>query len=91
MAVGEEERISPALSPSNEEHIQELMSHVQISADEAADVSGHQRSPGIEEHYEKTLPAHGDKLFHQFVSRISANPGQILRSVIFHSSYILTR
>ncbi|BES91579.1 Programmed cell death protein 2, C-terminal putative domain [Nesidiocoris tenuis] len=79
MAVGEEERISPALSPSNEEHIQELMSHVQISADEAADVSGHQRSPGIEEHYEKTLPAHGDKLFHQFVSRISANPGQILR------------
>lgn len=32
-----------------------------------------------EEKYEKTLPAHGDKMFYQLVSRIQANPGQILR------------
>lgn len=32
-----------------------------------------------EEKYEKSLPAHGDKMFYQFVTKIQANPGQILR------------
>lgn len=31
------------------------------------------------EKYEKTLPAHGDKLFHNLISRIQRNPGQLLR------------
>ncbi|XP_017494566.1 PREDICTED: programmed cell death protein 2-like [Rhagoletis zephyria] len=29
--------------------------------------------------YEKTLPAHGDIIFHRFVSTIQQNPGQIIR------------
>lgn len=31
------------------------------------------------EKYEKTLPAHGDKLFHHLISRIQRSPGQLLR------------
>ncbi|XP_054730366.1 programmed cell death protein 2-like [Anastrepha obliqua] len=31
------------------------------------------------ETYEKTLPAHGDIIFHQFVSTLQQNPGQIIR------------
>lgn len=77
MSVGEEELLRPAISPTNEEHIRELMSQAQISTDET--VSGRSKSPTSDEHYEKTLPAHGDKLFHQFISRISANPHQIIR------------
>jgi len=33
------------------------------------------------EGYEKSLPAHGDKLFEAFASIIRKNPGQILRFV----------
>uniref|UniRef100_A0A146M603 Programmed cell death protein 2-like n=1 Tax=Lygus hesperus TaxID=30085 RepID=A0A146M603_LYGHE len=79
MSVGEEERMRAALSPTNEQHIRELMDQVQISADDAMPGASSSISPVGDEHYEKTLPAHGDKLFHQFVSRISANPGQMLR------------
>lgn len=32
-----------------------------------------------EEKYEKSIPAHGDKMFYQFVTKIQANPGQIMR------------
>uniref|UniRef100_A0A1B6KXX9 Programmed cell death protein 2 C-terminal domain-containing protein n=1 Tax=Graphocephala atropunctata TaxID=36148 RepID=A0A1B6KXX9_9HEMI len=35
----------------------------------------------IGEKYEKSLPAHGDKLFHTFISRIQKHPGQILRYI----------
>ncbi|XP_008205252.1 programmed cell death protein 2-like [Nasonia vitripennis] len=31
------------------------------------------------EKYEKGIPKHGDEMFHNFVSRIQKNPGQILR------------
>lgn len=31
------------------------------------------------EKYEKSNPAHGDKMFHHFLSKIQANPGHILR------------
>lgn len=31
------------------------------------------------EKYEKSSPAHGDKMFHRFLSKIQMNPGQILR------------
>lgn len=31
------------------------------------------------EKYEKTLPAHGDKLFHNLISKIQKSPGQLLR------------
>lgn len=32
-----------------------------------------------EEQYEETLPLHGDRLFHAFITRLQLNPGQILR------------
>ncbi|XP_004530085.1 programmed cell death protein 2-like isoform X2 [Ceratitis capitata] len=32
-----------------------------------------------QEAYEKALPAHGDIIFHQFISTIQENPGQIIR------------
>lgn len=31
------------------------------------------------EKYEKSLPMHGDEMFHNFVSQIQKNPGQLLR------------
>ncbi|XP_059620940.1 programmed cell death protein 2-like [Phlebotomus argentipes] len=34
---------------------------------------------GDGEHYEKGVPAHGDVMFHAFITRIQENPGQILR------------
>lgn len=34
---------------------------------------------GSVEKYEKSIPKHGDEMFHNFVSRIHNNPGQILR------------
>lgn len=35
------------------------------------------------EKYEKSTPAHGDKMFHRFLSKIQMNPGQILRYLHF--------
>jgi hypothetical protein len=29
--------------------------------------------------YEKTLPKHGDRWFHKFVSVVQKNPGQVIR------------
>lgn len=31
------------------------------------------------EKYEKSVPVHGDEMFHYFLSRIQKNPGQIVR------------
>ncbi|XP_060526105.1 programmed cell death protein 2-like [Cylas formicarius] len=36
-------------------------------------------SGGVAESYEKSFPAHGDKMFHQFISKIREHPGQLLR------------
>lgn len=32
-----------------------------------------------EEKYEKAIPAHGDLMFHNFLTKIQGNPGQVLR------------
>lgn len=52
----------------------------------AAELGGGRRGGGgggaaveDEEKYEKGVPAHGDVTFHNFVSVIQQNPGQILR------------
>lgn len=53
--------------------------------DEESNAVGRRKPLGIDmnegdaEKYEKTVPAHGDKMFHHFISRIQKNPGQILR------------
>ncbi|XP_065371503.1 programmed cell death protein 2-like [Calliphora vicina] len=36
-------------------------------------------TPEDQEAYEKALPAHGDLMFHNFLSTIQQNPGQVLR------------
>lgn len=41
---------------------------------------GFVKSGEVEEKYEKGVPVHGDITFHNFLSRIQENPGQILRS-----------
>lgn len=77
------------MSPTNSEHIKDVLKDYQtkISDDDMlfnkssmdkgdSDIAG----VGVE-HYEKTLPRHGDKLFYQFITRIQANPGHILRFV----------
>ncbi|XP_015590316.1 programmed cell death protein 2-like [Cephus cinctus] len=43
---------------------------------ESGDSKGTETNP---EKYEKGIPAHGDEMFHDFLSRIQINPGQILR------------
>lgn len=66
-------------------HVRELLQEYQSISedltvnddDTAAGDSGGGGDVG--EKYEKSNPAHGDKLFHNFLSRIQMNPGQILR------------
>ncbi|XP_058789120.1 programmed cell death protein 2-like [Phymastichus coffea] len=43
---------------------------------------------GVEK-YEKSIPKHGDEMFHNFVSRIQKNPGQILRYARDNSAPLL--
>ncbi|KAI9581311.1 programmed cell death protein 2-like [Glossina fuscipes] len=43
------------------------------------DCGGVVRTPEDQESYEKVLPAHGDVMFHNFLSILQQNPGQILR------------
>lgn len=77
ISVWEEEITSPS-SPTASEHIRSLIGDYQsIQIDERSNGGG--ASGGMEENYEKALPAHGDKTFFQFISRIQANPGQLLR------------
>lgn len=44
-----------------------------------AEAEDEQQSSGGAEKYEKSQPRHGDEMFHNFISRIQKNPGQILR------------
>lgn len=65
------------------QHVSELFDEYQrtnpdIREDETSDdcKGGYD---GAVEKYEKSIPKHGDEMFHNFVSRIQNNPGQILR------------
>lgn len=67
-----------------DEHVRELLAEYQNKNDEVfgtAAVADNNASSDSEvvEKYEKSNPAHGDKMFHGFLTRISQNPGQILR------------
>ncbi|XP_030559014.1 programmed cell death protein 2-like [Drosophila novamexicana] len=46
---------------------------------DAASVAGGSEACEEQEAYEKALPAHGDVVFHNFITTIQQNPGQILR------------
>lgn len=62
-------------------HVKELLLEYQQKNDDlcnAVEESGG-CSEESEENYEKSTPAHGDKMFHYFLTKIRSNPGQILR------------
>lgn len=80
MNVWEESNISAGIS---DRHIRELLQEYQQNTEEEMDSSspeckGGGDSPNMEK-YEKSNPAHGDKMFHYFLSKIQMNPGQIMR------------
>lgn len=90
ISVSEEER-RISNSPTNADHVQDLLhEYKQWTVDEEYNnvaVLNNQTDPDstnnmeVCEKYEKSVPAHGDKMFHHFVSRIQSNPGQILRYI----------
>ncbi|XP_057665624.1 programmed cell death protein 2-like [Diorhabda carinulata] len=82
MAVWEETP-DKQLANVSDRHVKELLQDYQQKNDD----NSYLLSPegGVTEggegyeKYEKSNPAHGDKMFHQFLSKIQSNPGQILR------------
>uniref|UniRef100_A0A1B6CVA3 Programmed cell death protein 2 C-terminal domain-containing protein n=1 Tax=Clastoptera arizonana TaxID=38151 RepID=A0A1B6CVA3_9HEMI len=89
ISVGEEEH-PVTNSPTNAEHVRELLQEYRVwSVDEESNAvpvcnqidEAVCQSSESGEKYERTMPAHGDKMFHNFVSKIQNNPGQILRYI----------
>lgn len=88
ISVGEEEPpSSPTITPVSE-HVRELMQEYQQNSDDGMNMLSPQQEKSVaqyegeqftQEKYEKSIPAHGDRMFHHFVSRIQNHPGQILR------------
>lgn len=87
ICVGEEDILgnSPTITPLSE-HVRELLQEYQQNNDDISLSPQQEKGAAIgqgdhltPEKYEKTLPPHGDKMFHQFLMRIQRNPGQILR------------
>ncbi|CAH1974921.1 unnamed protein product [Acanthoscelides obtectus] len=67
-------------------HVKELLQDYQMKTAESTDSSGPDSGGGDKtggdeayEKYEKSHPAHGDKMFHHFLSKVQANSGQLLR------------
>ncbi|XP_046674340.1 programmed cell death protein 2-like [Homalodisca vitripennis] len=77
LSVCEEDEGKPSI-PVNAEFNPQLYDEECNSAVEQSSVGDNAE---VSEKYEKSLPAHGDKLFHTFISRIKRNPGQILRYI----------
>ncbi|KAG5885188.1 hypothetical protein JTB14_036495 [Gonioctena quinquepunctata] len=83
MSVWEEptEKYSSNISDG---HVKELLQEYQQRNEAATDLGsplggGDAGAGEAFEKYEKSNPAHGDKMFHHFLSRVQANNGQILR------------
>lgn len=66
-------------------HVRELLQEYQLNNEELTVASNDDSATSggncgdVIEKYEKSTPAHGDKMFHNFLSRIQTNPGQIFR------------
>ncbi|KAJ3627162.1 hypothetical protein MTP99_014561 [Tenebrio molitor] len=69
----------------SDRHVKELLQEYQQKNDDlnlmSPDSGGAsaQITDNVYEKYEKSNPAHGDKMFHHFLSKIQMNPTQILR------------
>ncbi|CAH0559470.1 unnamed protein product [Brassicogethes aeneus] len=81
MAVWEETNCNS--SSISDRHVKELLQEYQQRNEEITKASspGHGDSPTetAYEKYEKSNPAHGDKMFYHFMSKIQTNPAQLLR------------
>lgn len=65
-------------------HVKELLQDYQQKNNISTELETADNEFGAEnrenlEKYEKANPAHGDKMFHRFLSKIQINPGQVLR------------
>ncbi|XP_050293121.1 programmed cell death protein 2-like [Anthonomus grandis grandis] len=87
MSVYPEEEESSAQCSVLDNHVKELLSDYQRKDAEFSPFrqeggmgrgSGAVEDMGTEE-YEKSRPLHGDKMFHHFLTKVKANPEQILR------------
>ena len=90
VSVGEEDlhAASSTVTPISE-HVRDLLQEYQQNSDDDLNFMNPQQQDKnlvqgqgeqlTQEKYEKSIPAHGDRMFHHFVSRIQHNPGQILR------------
>lgn len=85
ISVGEEDVNVVATTTHVSEHVRDLLQeYQQKSSEDGSPLHSpqHEKSHGeqiVVEKYEKSVPTHGDKFFHYFISRIQENPGQILR------------
>ncbi|KYB29229.1 programmed cell death protein 2-like [Tribolium castaneum] len=83
MGVWEE---TAGASTISDRHVKELLQEYQQKNEDdmnlvSPDTGGAsaQIADNVYEKYEKSNPAHGDKMFHHFLSKIQMNPSQILR------------
>lgn len=83
LSVWEESNTNTSISDN---HVRELLQEYYQKNEEINQVASNSKRPGdsdnteiVSEKYEKSTPAHGDKMFHNFVSKVQANPGHILR------------
>ncbi|CAG9853972.1 unnamed protein product [Phyllotreta striolata] len=63
-------------------HVKDLLQEYQQKHEENLVLGGSPEGGGVAEGgegYEKSHPAHGDKMFHHFLTKIQSTPGQILR------------
>lgn len=75
MSVGEETN-----SSYHSDHVRDLIQEYQQNHGDILHLNISQNGEGCDsEKYERALPAHGDKMFHSFLTKIQSNPGQILR------------
>lgn len=89
IAVDEERSSSPVITEHVRELLQEYQRHEEVKTSPDSPMGGHggaaaggggaQPVPMEQELYEKAIPIHGDLMFHNFMSKLQENPGQILR------------
>lgn len=84
ITVDEERSSSPVVSDHVRELLQDYQKHEEVKTSPDSPMGhgaagGGQPSPMEQELYEKGVPIHGDLMFHDFMTKLQENPGQVLR------------
>lgn len=84
ISVDEERSSSPVISDHVRDLLQEYQKHEDVKTSPDSPIGhgaagGGHPTPMDQELYEKGIPIHGDLMFHNFMSRLQENSGQILR------------